>query len=81
MTTVLVTLTLAYAVILVVVLAVSLIRILLSLAAIGRALGQVKTALVMVDENTGPLAGQIGELNRGLGAISVGFTAIRGHLN
>lgn len=49
------TLTLIYAAVLVIALAVSLIAILVWLIRIGRALGEVKSALITVADNTRPL--------------------------
>lgn len=55
----LLTLTLIYIVILVLALALSLLAILVYLNRIARGLGQVRAALVVVEEKTAPLAGPL----------------------
>lgn len=80
MTTVLVTLSLLLTGALVLVLAVSLIRILTILLSIGNYFIKIKAELVKAERNTQPLNASLVQLNAGLGAISEGFTSVKGHL-
>lgn len=73
-------LTVAYAVILVVVLAATLITILYYLRKIGSTLGQIAGGLQVVERQTEPLAGQIGAINGGLTSISAGLSGAAEHL-
>jgi hypothetical protein len=73
-------LTVAYAIILVLVLAATLITILYYLRKIGSTLGQIADGLQVVERQTAPLAEKIDAINGGLGAISTGLHGAAGHL-
>ncbi len=73
-------LTVAYALILVVVLAATLITIVFYLWKIGTTLGQIAGGLQTVERQTAPLAVQIDGLNAGLGAIGGGLGTAAGDL-
>jgi hypothetical protein len=65
--------TLVYALVLVVVLAVSLIAILYYLWSIGTTLGKIGGGLAVVREQTAPLNGQIEAINGVLSTVASGF--------
>jgi hypothetical protein len=66
--------TLIYAVVLVVVLAVSLITILYYLWSIGTTLGKIRAGLVVVRDQTAPLPGHLEAINGALGSVAAGFS-------
>lgn len=72
--------TLVYAVVLVVVLAVSLVAILYYLWRIGTALGQIRDGLGVVREQTAPLPGYIGAINGALRSVADGLGSARDDL-
>ena len=67
------TVTVAYALLLVVVLALTLITILYYLRRIGTTLGQIADGLMVVERQTVPLAEKIDAINGGLAAIGDGL--------
>ena len=73
-------LTAAYAVILVVVLAATLITILYYLRKIGDTLGQIAGGLQVVEQQTAPLGEKIDAINGGLAGIAAGLSGAAGHL-
>lgn len=73
--------TVAYALVLVVVVAVSLIVIGRALWSLGTTLGQISGGLKVVERQTAPLAGYVDALNGGLSAVSAGLTSVAGHLS
>ena len=73
-------LTIGYAVILVLVLAVSLTIIAATLWSVGTTLGQVAGGLRVVEQQTAPLAGHLNGLNGGLGAVADGLRPATEHL-
>ncbi len=66
--------TIVYALVLVVVLAVSLIAILYYLWSIGTTLGKIRDGLLVVRDQTAPLSGHIEAINGALGAVASGFS-------
>ena len=73
--------TIAYALILVVVVAVSLIVIGRVLWSIGTTLGRISGGLAIVQRQTAPLAGYVDALNEGLSTVSAGPASVAGHLS
>ncbi len=73
-------LTIIYAVVLVLALAVSLSTIFYYLWRIGSALAQVKEGLIQARENTAPLKGHLDFINGGLVGVSDGLQSVDGHL-
>jgi len=73
--------TIAYALILVVVVAVSLIVIGRVLWSIGTTLGRISGGLAIVQRQTAPLAGYVDALNEGLSTVKTGLTSVAGHLS
>ncbi|MDQ3649563.1 MAG: hypothetical protein M3458_04640 [Acidobacteriota bacterium] len=73
-------LTVIYAVVLVLALAVSLITIFFYLWRIGSALAEVKRGLIQARENTAPLQGHLEFINCGLSGVSDGLQSVDGHL-
>ncbi len=73
--------TLVYAVILVVVLAVSLITIGRALWSIETTLGRISAGLKVVERQTAPLGGYVSALNDGLATVSTGLGSVAGHLS
>lgn len=73
-------LTLVYALVLVLVLAISLIRILRALASIARIFGKIDTGLKVVETQTSPLNGHIESVTVGLESIEKGLKSINAHL-
>jgi len=67
--------TIIYALVLVVVLAVSLTTILYYLWSIGTTLGKIRAGLGVVRDQTAPLSGHLEAINGALGSVAVGFTA------
>jgi hypothetical protein len=72
--------TVMYALVLVVVLAVSLIAILYYLWSIGTTLGKIRAGLLVVRDQTAPLEGQIEAINGVLGAVAGDLSAARDDL-
>jgi hypothetical protein len=72
--------TVIYALVLVVVLAVSLIAILYYLWSIGTTLGKIRAGLGVVRDQTAPLGGQIEAINGALGTVAVDLSAARDDL-
>ena len=70
-------LTVIYALVLVVVLAVSLIAILYYLWSIGTTLGKIRAGLLVVRDQTTPLGGQIEAINGALGTVAGDLSAAR----
>ncbi|MBA2449629.1 MAG: RDD family protein [Chloroflexi bacterium] len=68
------TVTLIYAIVLVLVLAVSLITILYYLWSIGTTLGKIRGGLELVRDQTAPLSGQLGAINGALASVAAGFS-------
>jgi hypothetical protein len=66
--------TLIYAIVLVLVLAVSLITILYYLWSIGTTLGKIRAGLEVVREQTAPLAGHVEAINGALGEVAGGLS-------
>ena len=73
-------LTVIYAVVLVLALAVSLITIFFYLWRIGSALAEVKRGLIQARDNTAPLQGHLEFINGGLSGVSDGLQSVDGHL-
>ncbi len=73
-------LTVIYAVVLVLALAVSLITIFFYLWRIGSALAEVKRGLIQARENTAPLKGHLEFINGGLSGVGDGLQSVDGHL-
>jgi hypothetical protein len=73
-------LTVAYVIVLVLVLAATLITILYYLRKIGTTLGQIAAGLQVVESQTEPLADKIDGINGGLAAIASGLGVAAGHL-
>lgn len=80
-------LTIVYAVILVLTLAVGLIAILWTLWSVAKKLGQIDAGLKQVEQNTAPLNAGVETLNGGLGDLAGGlmvaesrFASAEGHL-
>lgn len=73
-------LTVIYAIVLVLALAVSLITIFVYLWKIGSALAQVKDGLIQARDNTAPLAGHLDFINGGLIGVGDGLHSADGHL-
>ena len=71
----------AYAVVLVVVLAVSLFAILWVLRSIGGRLGQVAEALHRVETNTAPLGRHVGAINGGLTSVAEELGSTLAHMD
>jgi hypothetical protein len=65
--------TVVYALVLVMVLAVSLIVILYYLWSIGTTLGKIRDGLVVVRDQTAPLSGHVEAINGALGSVASGF--------
>ena len=80
MATFLTIVTVAYAVILVLVLAVSLITIAVLLWRVGTTLGQIAGGLQVVRQQTAPLGQHVDALNGSLAAVSEGLQSAAGHL-
>ncbi len=74
-------LTVIYAVVLVLALAVSLITICFYLWRIGSALAEVKRGLIQARENTAPLQGHLEFINGGLTSVGDGLQSVDGHLS
>ena len=72
-------LTVIYAVVLVVVLAVGLILILTTLMSIGAKLGQIAAGLKLVETQTAPLTPNVEKLNEGLTALAGGLSVVKEH--
>ena len=68
-------LTVAYALVLVVVLAATLITILYYLRSIGTTLGSIAGGLEVVEGHSAPLGDRIGAINSGLSAVGAGLAA------
>jgi len=66
--------TIVYALVLVVVLAVSLTTILYYLWSIGTTLGKIRAGLGVVRDQTAPLSGHLEAINGALSSVAVGFT-------
>ncbi len=66
--------TIIYAVVLVVVLAVSLITILYYLWSIGTTLGKIRDGLLVVEKQTAPLGGHVEAINGALGSVASGLS-------
>src|SRR5215212_2206778 len=66
--------TVMYALVLVVVLAVSLIAILYYLWSIGTTLGKIRAGLEVVRDQTAPLGGHLEAINGALGAVAGGLS-------
>jgi hypothetical protein len=66
--------TLIYAIVLVLVLAVSLITILYYLWSIGTTLGKIRAGLEVVREQTAPLGGHVEAINGALGEVAGGLS-------
>ena len=73
-------LTVIYTLVVVLVLAISLIRIFWTLANIAVILGRIANGLQTVETHTSPLNGHIAGLNDRLVAVSTGFESINAHL-
>ena len=73
--------TIVYALILVVIVAVSLIVIGRALSSVGTTLGKISGGLKVVERQTAPLAGYVDALNEGLSTVSTGLTSVAGHLS
>ncbi len=73
--------TVAYVLVLVVVVAVSLIIVGRALWSLGTTLGQISGGLKVVEQQTAPLAGYVDALNGGLSTVSEGLTSVAGHLS
>lgn len=73
--------TVIYALVLVVVVAVSLIIVGRALWSLGTTLGQISGGLKVVEQQTAPLAGYLDALNGGLSTVSVGLASVAGHLS
>ena len=73
--------TIIYALVLVVVVAVSLIVVGRALWSLGTTLGQIFGGLKVVERQTAPLAGYLDALHEGLGSVSRGLTSVAGHLS
>ena len=74
MTGFLASVTVVYALVLVLVLAVSLITILYYLWSIGTTLGKIRQGLGIVAEQTAPLSGHIDAINGALGSVAAGLS-------
>ena len=72
--------TVIYALVLVVVLAVSLIAILYYLWSIGTTLGKIRAGLLVVRDQTAPLGGQVEAINGALGAVAGDLSTARDDL-
>src|SRR5436305_10589863 len=72
--------TVIYALVLVVVLAVSLIAILYYLWSIGTTLGKIRAGLLLVRDQTAPLGGQVEAINGALGVVAGDLSAARDDL-
>jgi hypothetical protein len=72
--------TVAYAVILGLVLAATLITVLWALWGIGTVLGQINVALAQVERHTQPLASLLAPANQGLAQAATALLAARDHL-
>lgn len=72
--------TVIYALVLVVVLAVSLIAIFAYLWSIGTTLDKIRAGLLVVRDQTAPLGGQIEGINGALGAVAADLSAARDDL-
>ena len=72
--------TVIYALVLVVVLAISLIAILYYLWSIGTTLGEIRAGLLVVRDQTAPLGGQVEAINGALGTVATDLTAARDDL-
>ncbi len=72
-------LTVIYAIVLVVVLAVGLILILTTLVSIGDKLGQIAAGLKLVESQTAPLNPAVEKLNEGLAMLSGGMHVVDSH--
>jgi hypothetical protein len=72
--------TVIYALVLVLVLAVSLITVLYYLWSIGTSLGKIRAGLGVVRDQTAPLAGQIEAINGALGVVAGDLSAARDDL-
>jgi uncharacterized protein YoxC len=73
--------TIVYALILVVVVAVSLVVIGRVLWSVGTTLGKISGGLTVVERQTAPLGGYVDALNEGLGSVSTELTSVAGHLS
>ena len=78
---VLTTLTVAYAIILVLVLAVTLITILFYLWRIGTTLSQISNGLKVVEQQTQPLAEKLDQINGGLVGVGQGLSGAASELS
>lgn len=65
--------TLIYALVLVLVLAVSLVTIFVHLWSIGTTLGKIRDGLLVVRDQTAPLGGHVEAINGALGTVATGF--------
>lgn len=72
--------TVIYALVLVVVLAVSLIAILYYLWSIGTTLGKIRAGLLVVRDQTAPLGGQVEAINGALDVVAGDLSAARDDL-
>jgi hypothetical protein len=72
-------LTVIYAVVLVLVLAVGLILILMTLLSIGDKLGKIAAGLKLVESQTAPLNPAVEKLNEGLAMLSGGMHIVDSH--
>lgn len=73
-------LTIIYAVVLVLVLAISLIAILVVLTRIGKTIGQLAAGLRAVEAQTLPLEGHLEVVNGALTSVAGGMKSVYGHL-
>lgn len=71
---------LAWAVILVLILAVGLITILAALTRIGKRLGQIAAGLKVVEAQTAPLKGHLEGVNSTLASVGGGMKSVNTHL-
>ena len=72
--------TMIYALVLVVVLAVSLVAILYYLWSIGTTLGQIRAGLLVVRDQTAPLGGQVEAINGALSTVATDLSDARDDL-
>lgn len=73
--------TVGYALVLVVVIAVSLIVVGWGLWSIGTTLGRIAGGLKVVERQTAPLGGYVDALNGGLTTVKDGLLSVAGHLS
>jgi len=73
-------LTVAYAVVLVLAIAASVITVGLGLSRVADSLGRIAAGLTVVERQTAPLGGYVDALNGGLGEVAMGLTSVAANL-